>query len=94
MVIEEIKKTLDVFRTDNGLIEVRVLNMMNGGENYSAIFDNDDDLIREVRQFDKEPYNIYFVFNELKDATNGMVQINHFVKRASTIKDTNIKFLR
>ena len=94
MVIEEIKKTLDVFRTDNGLIEVRVLNMMNGGENYSAIFDNDDDLIREVQQFDKEPYNIYFVFNELKDATNGMVQINHFVKRASTIKDTNIKFLR
>ena len=94
MVIEEIKKTLDVFRTDNGLIEVRVLNMMNGGENYSAIFDNDDDLIREVQQFDKEPYNIYFIFNELKDATNGMVQINHFVKRASTIKDTNIKFLR
>ena len=94
MVIEEIKKTLDVFRTDNGLIEVRVLNMMNGGENYSAIFDNDDDLIREVHQFDKEPYNIYFIFNELKDATNGMVQLNHFVKRASTIKDTNIKFLR
>ena len=94
MVIEEIKKTLDVFRTDNGLVEVRVLNMMNGGENYSAIFDNDDDLIREVQQFDKEPYNIYFIFNELKDATNGMVQINHFVKRASTIKDNNIKFLR
>lgn len=94
MVIEEIKKTLDVFRTDNGLIEVRVLNMMNGGENYSAIFDNDDDLIREVKQFDKEPYNFYFIFNELKDATKGMVQINHFVKRASAIKDNNIKFLR
>ena len=62
MVIEEIKKTLDVFRTDNGLVEVRVLNMMNGGENYSAIFDNDDDLIREVQQFDKEPYNIYLSF--------------------------------
>lgn len=94
MVIEEIKKTLDVFRTDNGLVEVRVLNMMNGGENYSAIFDNDDDLIREVQQFDKEPYNFYFIFNELKDATKGMVQINHFVKRASAIKDNNIKFLR
>ncbi|MGN0929167.1 MAG: DnaB-like helicase C-terminal domain-containing protein, partial [Alphaproteobacteria bacterium] len=90
----ELRKTLDVFRTDNGLRELRVINMLNGGENYSAIFDNDDDLIREVQQFDKEPYNIYFIFNELKDATKGMVQLNHFVRRASTIKDTNIKYLR
>lgn len=90
----ELKKTLDVFRTDNGLHELRVINMLNGGENYSAIFDNDDDLIREVQHFDKEPYNIYFIFNELKDATKGMVQLNHFIKRASTIKDINIKFLR
>ena len=79
MDINEIKKTLNVFRTDNGLRELRVLNMLNGSENYSAIFDNDDDLIREVQRFDKEPYNIYFIFNELKDATKGMAQLNHFV---------------
>ena len=40
MDINEIKKTLNVFRTDNGLCELRVLNMLNGSENYSAIFDN------------------------------------------------------
>ena len=57
-------------------------------------FDNDDDLIREVQRFDKEPYNIYFIFNELKDATKGMAQLNHFVKNAKTVKDTNIKYLR
>ena len=94
MDINEIKKTLNVFRTDNGLRELRVLNMLNGSENYSAIFDNDDDLIREVQRFDKEPYNIYFIFNELKDATKGMAQLNHFVKNAKTVKDVNIKYLR
>lgn len=94
MDINEIKKTLNVFRTDNGLRELRVLNMLNGSENYSAIFDNDDDLIREVQRFDKEPYNIYFIFNELKDATKGMAQLNHFVKNAKTVKDMNIKYLR
>lgn len=94
MDVQEIKKTLEVFKTDNGLHEVRVINMLNQHENYSAIFDNDEDLIREVGRFDREPYNLYFIFNELKDATRGLIQLNRFIKGAKTIKDQNIKYLR
>ena len=94
MEIEEIKKTLDVFRTDNGLIEIRIFSTINKTEIYSGIFDNDDDLIREVNRFDKEPYNTYFVFNELKDALSGYPQLNKMIRGAKTVTDDDIKYRR
>ena len=94
MEIEEIKKTLDVFRTDNGLLEIRIFSTVNKSEIYSGIFDNDDALISEINKFDKEYYNIYFVFNELKDAVNGLPQLNKMVRGAKTISDRDIKFRR
>lgn len=94
MDIEEIKKTLNVFRTDNNLLEVRIFNTINGSENYSGIFNNDDDLIREVQKFDKQPYNTYFVFNELKDAMGGRPQLNKLLKGVSAVKDPDIKYRR
>lgn len=94
MEIEEIKKTLDVFRTDNGLLEIRIFSTVNKSEIYSGIFDNDESLIREINRFDKDFYNIYFVFNELKDALNGLPQLNKMVRGAKTISDKDIKFRR
>lgn len=94
MVTEEIKKTLDVFRTDNGLLEVRIFSTVNKTEIYSGIFDNDESLISEINKFDKEYYNIYFIFNELKDAVNGLPQLNKMVRGAKTIGDRDIKFRR
>lgn len=94
MDIEEIKKTLNVFRTDNGLIEIRVFNTINGNENYSGIFNNEESLINEVQRFDKEPYNTYFVFNELKDAMSGRPQFNKLLKGVSAVKDPDIKYRR
>lgn len=94
MVTEEIKKTLDVFRTDNGLLEVRIFSTVNKTEIYSGIFDNDESLISEINKFDKEYYNIYFIFNELKDAVNGLPQLNKMVRGAKTISDRDIKFRR
>lgn len=94
MEIEEIRKTLNVFRTDNGLIEIRVFNTLNGNENYSGIFNNDEDLISEVQRFDKQPYNTYFVFNELKDAMNGRPQLNKLLKGVPAVKDPDVKYRR
>ena len=94
MGIEEIKKTLDVFRTDNGLLEIRIFSTVNKTEIYSGIFDNDESLIKEINRFDKDFYNIYFIFNELKDALNGMPQLNKMVRGAKTITDRDIKYRR
>ena len=94
MKVEEIKKTLNLFRTDNGLLEIRIFSTINKSEIYSGIFDNDECLIREVQRFDKEPYNTYFVFNELKDALSGLPQLNKMVKGAKTIHDEDIKYRR
>ena len=80
MEIAEIKKTLDVFRTDNGLLEIRIFSTVNKSEIYSGIFDNDESLISEINRFDKDFYNIYFIFNELKDALNGLPQLNKMVE--------------
>lgn len=94
MDIGEIKKTLNLFRTDNGLIEIRIFSTINKTEIYSGIFNNDDDLIREVNRFDKEPYNTYFVFNELKDALSGYPQLNKMIRGAKTVSDDDIKYRR
>lgn len=94
MDVEDIKKTYETFRTDNGLIEVRIFNTLSGNENYSGIFDNEESLINEIKKFDRQPYNIYFIFNELKDATNGLPQINKFLRGAKAISDKNIKYRR
>lgn len=94
MDVNEIKRTLSVFRTDNGLLEIRIFSTINKSEIYSGIFDNDEALIEAVRKYDKEPYNTYFVFNELKDALSGMPQLNKMVKGAKTIHDNDIKYRR
>lgn len=94
MDLQEIRKTLEVFKTDNGLIEVRIFSTINKTEIYSGIFDNEASLVREVNKFDREPYNTYFVFNELKDALNGLPQLNKMVRGAKTINDKDIKYRR
>lgn len=88
----DIKKTLSVFKTDNGLHEIRIFNTLNTSENYSGIFDDEEALISEIQKFDKDPYMIYFVFNEIKDAVRGYPQLNKFLKRVKAVTDENIKY--
>lgn len=92
MDAKDIHKTLDVFKTDNGLHELRIFNQLNGGENYSGIFDNEEDLIKEVNKFDKDPYMIYFVFNEIKDGLKAYPQLNKFLRKVKAVQDSNIKY--
>lgn len=90
----EIRRTLDIFRTDNGLVEVRIFSTINKSDIYSGIFDDHEILIREMERFDREPYNVYFVFNELKDALNGMPQYNKFIRGAKAVQDKDVKYRR
>lgn len=94
MDTEQIKKTLDLFRTDNGLLEIRIFSTVNKNDIYSGIFDNDADLISEINKFDRDNYNIYFIFNELKNALNGMPQLNRMVRGAKAVNDKDIKYRR
>lgn len=91
---QEICKTLDTFKTDNGLVEVRIFSTVNKTDIYSGIFDDRKSLIESIKRFDREPYNIYFVFNELKDALNGMPQYNKMIKGAKAVSDSGIKYRR
>lgn len=94
MDVNDIKKTLDLFRTDNGLMEIRIFSTINKSDIYSGIFDNDNDLISEIQKFDRDNYNIYFIFNELKDALNGMPQLNKMMRGAQAVSDKDIKYRR
>lgn len=94
MDVNEINRTLDVFKTDNGLVEVRIFSTINKTDIYSGIFDNRDILIKEIERFDRDPYNVYFVFNELKDALNGMPQYNKLIRGAKAVQDKDIKYRR
>lgn len=91
---KEIYKTLDVFKTDNGLVEVRIFSTVNKTDIYSGIFDDRAALVESIKRFDREPYNIYFVFNELKDALSGMPQYNKMLKGAKSVSDSGIKYRR
>lgn len=90
----EILDTYHRFRGENGMMEVMAINMQNNKDNYSGIFDNDQDIVTGVTQFDRMPYNLYFRINELMDSTKGLAQYNKMVKGAKTIQDTAIKFRR
>lgn len=87
----EIKRTIEIFKTSNGLHEIEILNMLNKNDNYSGIYDDVELLCRDIQRFDCGNYNIYFRINELKDATKGKMQYNKFIRGAKGATDTDIK---
>ena len=89
--IAEIKRTLDIFKTSNNLHDVEILNMLNKSDNYSGIYDDTDQLLKDIQRFDCGNYNIYFRLNELKDAVKGKLQYNRLIRGAKGATDTDIK---
>jgi len=89
--IQELKKTLEVFQTSNGLHEIEIINMLNKSDNYSGIYDDVELLCNDIQRFDSGNYNLYFRINELKDAVKGKMQYNKFVRGAKGATDTDIK---
>lgn len=87
----ELKKTLEVFSTSNGLHEIEIINMLNKTDNYSGIYDDVDLLCKDIQRFDCGNYNLYFRINELKDAIKGKIQYNKFIRGAKGAIDTDVK---
>lgn len=87
----ELKKTMEVFSTSNGLHEIEVINMINKTDNYSGIYDDVDLLCKDIQRFDCGNYNLYFRINELKDAIKGKIQYNKFIRGAKGAIDTDVK---
>lgn len=93
MNVEMIKRALSIFQPENGLFEIRLFNPMNKTDIYSGIFRDIDVAINQILHFD-EKYNIYFTFNQLKDAVDGLPQFNKMIKGSPSIKDADIKYRR
>lgn len=87
---EEIKKTISVFHPNGGLFEIRLFNPTNKNDIYSGIFRDADIALSAIKKFN-DNYNIYFTFNRLKDALDGLPQFNRMIKGSTAIKDTDIK---
>lgn len=91
MDINEIKRTLSVFRnSEDDLFEIRLFHPTNKYDIYSGVFRDADKAISCIERFD-DNYNIYFIFNQLKDAIEGLPQYNKMVKGCPAIKDTDIE---
>lgn len=85
----EIRKTFDIFKGTNGIMEVRIIN---GKTNYSGYFMDVDNLIKCLKPFEKEKNaNIYFVLNTINEACYSREQRERFVQNPKvTTADTDI----
>ena len=83
---EQVRLAIDLIK-NNGLVEVRVIGS-GKFDIFSGYFKNVDNLINEVKRFDKE--NIYFVLNEIDDACYSREQQERIQKSKNTTSDGDI----
>ncbi len=83
---EQVRLAIDLIK-NNGLVEVRVIGS-GKFDIFSGYFKNVDNLINEVKRFDKE--NIYFVLNEIDDACYSRDQQEKIQKSKNTTSDSDI----
>ena len=83
---KQVRLAIDLIK-NNGLVEVRVIGS-GKFDIFSGYFKNVDNLINEVKRFDKE--NIYFVLNEIDDACYSREQQERIQKSKNTTSDGDI----
>ena len=82
----KIRKTFELLKEQNQLVEVRVITPRT---NYSGYFKNIDNLVKQVKRF--EEGNIYFVLNRIHEACYSREQSERFVEKAkNTTSDNDI----
>jgi hypothetical protein len=82
----EIRRTFELIKGDNALIEVRIIN---GKKTISGYFKNVDNLITELKKYDIG--NIYFIFNKIKDECYHREQKERFIADVRTTGDADIE---
>lgn len=83
---EQVRLAIDLIK-NNGLVEVRVIGS-GKFDIYSGYFKDVDNLINEVKRFEKE--NIYFVLNEIDEACYSREQQERIQKSKNTTSDGDI----
>ncbi len=83
---EQVRLAIDLIK-NNGLVEVRVIGS-GKFDIFSGYFKNIDNLINEIKRFDKE--NIYFVLNEIDNACYSREQQEKIQKSKNTTSDSDI----
>lgn len=83
---EQVRLAIDLIK-NNGLVEVRVIGS-GKFDIFSGYFKNIDNLINEIKRFDKE--NIYFVLNEIDQACYSREQQERIQKSKNTTSDGDI----
>jgi KaiC/GvpD/RAD55 family RecA-like ATPase len=83
-----IRQWYDVFKDNNELVEIRILDPETR-KTYSGYFTNIEDILREIKRYDK--CNIYFSLNVINPACYGREQKDKISTRPkSTTSDTDI----
>lgn len=85
MDINQIRRTFEVFKANNELVEVRVISK--SGKNASGYFKSVDKLLSCVEKFDHE--NIYFVLNSINDACYSRDQRDYFIESPKVTTSDN-----
>ena len=85
---QTIRRWYDVFKDNNQLTEIRILDN-NNKKTFSGYFSDIETLLNEIRPYDKS--NIYFTLNSINDACYSREQHNKIVmKPKSTTSDNEI----
>lgn len=87
----EIRKALDILKSKDEIVEVRVI----GDYTYSGYFKNIENLIQAIKPYQND--NIYFTLNEINDDCYSRSQCEKIVrsnKQTKTTSDTDIKARR
>lgn len=84
MNTQEIRRTLEIFKNYNDLVEVRII----GDKSYSGYFKDPDTLIKAIEPFENS--NIYFVFNSINEACYSKTQRDKIIAGKDSTKDTDI----
>lgn len=86
---QEVFRTLEVFKPDNALVEIRII----GKYTASGYFRNSEDVVNAISAYSND--TIYFVFNAINDSCYSREQSNSIVsnKKLITTSDKDITWI-
>lgn len=86
---KEILRTLEIFKPDEELVEIRIIGN-NKNEIYSGYYKDPHKIVADLEQHQDK--NIYFTLNAVKDICYSKLQRNKLIKGEQSTKDTDIAF--
>ena len=84
----EIRKTFEILKTENQLVEIRIIDDKNGKKTYSGYYKDIDKLIQDIKPHNDK--NIYFVLNSINEACYSREQRETLIPTTVTTSDGDI----